>query len=267
MLSFAAHLLIDGNVVFDCMGENDADEFVVRFTLPGRNAPSRLHVVFGEILRRAGIDWIRPSRHLWEVDLDGARAAFEYFKSGWIRGCVNIEPEITDRTHSGYGKSSEETIIVLRFIREVVQLSQEVRIFLSHKGANKPLVSRFYDVLKELGFDPWLDREDIVAGDTVHRELLSGMKASCAAVLFITPEFRDEKYLAHEVNLAMNELTSRAGRFRIISLALEDDSGDRGNVPPILHTLAYKEPKSELEALRDILRALPIAVGKPTWRR
>jgi len=48
-------------------------------------------------------------------------------------------------------------------------LSQQNRIFLSHKNSNKPMVRRFYDVLEELGFAPWLDEEDMLAGDNRHR--------------------------------------------------------------------------------------------------
>ena len=33
---------------------------------------------------------------------------------------------------------------------------REVKIFLSHKSVDKPLVYRYYHTLKEVGFDPWL---------------------------------------------------------------------------------------------------------------
>jgi hypothetical protein len=268
MLNIAAHTLANGGFVFDIMEGDDSDGFILHFNLEGKYAPARVHEVFGNTFSAAHLEWIRPRRHQWEIDLDGARAQFnDLLKADWIRGYVNIEPEITDRTTSAYGRSREETHIALRFVRKEILLSQQSRIFLSHKGANKPLVVQFHQVLKELGFDPWLDQEDIVAGYSLHRELLGGMQASCAAVFFITPEFRDETYLAHEIDLAMAERTTRRDRFRIISLALADTSGARGEVPANLKTLVYKEPTSELDALYEILRALPIAVGPPMWRR
>jgi hypothetical protein len=71
---------------------------------------------------------------------------------------------------------------------------------LSHKGADKPRVRRFAIVLKELGFDAWLDEDAMTAGTELHRGILQGFKDSCAAVFFITPNFKDESYLRSEVN-------------------------------------------------------------------
>jgi hypothetical protein len=267
MRHIVCHFTLRGGPVFDSMDGDDADGFALHFTLAGNVALSRLHTVFGDLVRAARIDWIRPRRHFWEVDLDGAREAFsDILEASWIHGCVSVEPEMINRQLPTLGAPHFDTSVILSFPRVEIQLSQRSRIFLSHRGANKPLVDRFHHVLKELGFDPWLDREDIVAGDALHRELLAGMQASCAAVFFITPEFRDETYLAYEINLAMAEQTARSDRFRIISLALADTTGARGRVPLILQSLVYMKPDSELEALREILRALPIVVGQSTWR-
>ena len=76
-----------------------------------------------------------------------------------------------------------------------IPANSETAIFLSHKSANKDLIRRYHAVLKELGYDPWLDEEAIVAGQTLHRALASGMDRSCAAVFFITPDFKDESWL------------------------------------------------------------------------
>jgi len=50
----------------------------------------------------------------------------------------------------------------------------------------------------------------------------------------------------------------------IITLALEV-GGVRGQVPDLLRTFVYKEPSSELDALREVLRALPVGVGPIRW--
>ena len=145
-------------------------------------------------------------------------------------------------------------------------LSQRNRIFLSHKSANKPLVRRFKATLSELGFQPWIDEEAGRAGDNLHRLLLDGMKSSCAAVFFITPDFRDELYLKEEIELALDEHTQRGERFRIITLRMTNEHGEHGVVPDILRRFIFAEPQSELEALNSILRGLPIRVGPIEWR-
>lgn len=136
-----------------------------------------------------------------------------------------------------------------------------MKIFLSHKGFDKPLVRDFSETLRTLGFQPWLDEDDMPAGTQLHRGILKGFSESCAAVFFVTPKFVDEKYLEREVNYAISEKTERGNRFSIITLVFGDGTA-AGKVPDLLHEFVWKEPKSDLEALREIIRALPIRVGE-----
>ena len=140
-----------------------------------------------------------------------------------------------------------------------------MRIFLSHKGADKQLVREYKRTLEELGFDPWLDEDAMSAGTELERGILQGFKDSCAAIFFITPSFKDENYLATEVDYAIAEKRNKAERFSIITLVFEED-GIKGTVPSLLHRYVWKEPKNDLEALREILRALPVQVGDIYWK-
>jgi hypothetical protein len=137
-----------------------------------------------------------------------------------------------------------------------------MKIFLSHKGADKPLVREYKQTLQLLGFDPWLDEDAMHAGVELERGILKGFKDSCAAVFFITPSFKDEKFLASEVNYAISEKRSKGDRFAIITIVF----GAGGVVPDLLRTYVWKEPKGDLEALREIVRALPVRVGTVYWK-
>lgn len=131
------------------------------------------------------------------------------------------------------------------------------RIFLSHRGADKDLVRDYKQTLEVLGLRPWLDEDDLPAGTELERALQAGMKASCAAVFFVTPSFADEKYLRAEINYAVAEKRQRAEAFAIITLLLRDGGGNAGRVPELLEPYVWKEPASSLQGLREILRALP----------
>ncbi len=137
----------------------------------------------------------------------------------------------------------------------------ELGIFLSHKSVNKELVRRYHRVLSTLGYQPWLDEEDINAGDILHRALVDGMDTSCAAVFFITSEFKDEKWIGKEVDLAVQRKVERDTKFQIITLVF-----DNANVPRPLQTYAYAHVQNDLDGLREIVRALPIELGPPRWR-
>jgi hypothetical protein len=139
------------------------------------------------------------------------------------------------------------------------------KIFLSHKGLDKAQVRSFYHTLKMLGFDPWLDEDAMPAGTELERGLRRGLSDSCAAVFFVTPNFVDEAYLAKEIDYAIAEKDKKHERFAIITLSLTD-GGKRGKVPDLLLRYVYKTPSTELEALREILVALPLKVGQTIWR-
>lgn len=144
--------------------------------------------------------------------------------------------------------------------------SDSKRIFLSHKGVDKTQVINFKQTLEGLGFAPWLDEDAMPAGTALERGILKGMEDSCAVVFFITPSFKDEGFLETEINYAIQQKRAKGERFAIIALQFVDASGKAGEIPALLKTYVWKHPKSELEALREIVRALPLSVGTADWR-
>lgn len=138
----------------------------------------------------------------------------------------------------------------------------ETKIFLSHKSVDKAIVRPYHDVLAELGLDPWLDEKDMKAGDTIHREIADGFDRSCAVVFFVTPNFKDERWLKREVDHAVNRKVERGDRFAIITLAF-----DGAEVPRPLQEWLWVSATSDASAVREILRALPIQVGPARWRK
>ncbi len=138
----------------------------------------------------------------------------------------------------------------------------EVRIFLSHKTADKPLVYRFYHALTELGFAPWMDERDMPVGTNLERGLLRGFQESCAAVFFITKDFKDESYLATEVDYAIQQKRAKGDRFAIITLRFEGAAA----VPGLLTPYVYQNVSNDLDGFRELVRALPIELGPLRWR-
>ncbi|HYI48375.1 MAG TPA: toll/interleukin-1 receptor domain-containing protein [Allosphingosinicella sp.] len=167
------------------------------------------------------------------------------------------------RTSHPYTAFANE--IIERAETEIAKLVKPDRIFLSHKGPDKALARRFRDALEIFGFKPWLDEDALKAGMPLDRALLQGMKESCAAVFFITPDFDDAGYLATEVDYAVNEERERKGEFSIITLVFSDAAGKTGTVPELLRRFVWKQPASELEALAEIKRALPLTLPAPRW--
>jgi hypothetical protein len=138
----------------------------------------------------------------------------------------------------------------------------ETRIFLSHKSVDKPLVHRYYDALREIGFEPWLDEPDMPAGTNLERGIFGGFEESCAAVFFITENFKDEKYLATEVDYAVMQKRKKGNKFAIITFRYPNASA----VPALLTPYIYKDVANDLEGFYELLRALPIETGPIRWK-
>jgi hypothetical protein len=138
----------------------------------------------------------------------------------------------------------------------------ETVIFLSHKSIDKDIVRPYYHLLKELGLEPWLDEADLKAGDTLHREIADAFDHSCAVVFFVTKNFKDERWLKREVDHAVNRLIERDGRFVIITLVFDD-----AELPRPLQERLYVKVANEVDTVRAIIRALPVEVGPPRWRK
>jgi hypothetical protein len=152
-----------------------------------------------------------------------------------------------------------------RLRRLIEMLERPRKIFLSHSTKDKELVRGYKEVLELLGFEPWLDEEAMTAGLVLERGLLNGMEQSCAAVFFVTSNFQDRAYLATEVEYAIQEKRKKGEQFAIVTLVLGTPD-NRGEVPALLRNFVWKEPSNQIEALRELIRALPLVPTPPQWR-
>jgi len=148
---------------------------------------------------------------------------------------------------------------------ELELMNRPTRIFISHSGKDKVLVRRFKRMLSALGFDTWLDEEAMPAGAKLERSLLKGFEESCAVVFFITPNFRDRRYIEAEIDYAISQKRKRGERFAIVSLIFPVGRRRPPKVPAPLQPYVWKQPKDDLEALECILTALPIKLPLPQW--
>jgi hypothetical protein len=245
-------------------GTESADEIAVVFAggweIVGRND---LRFQRGA-LEGNGIDWIWRRGRDWYINFDVLKERFDAFRDiDWLKGIAPVQPDLEEYPDGFSGRS--RTLLEFKVYREEFVVDRKRKIFLSHKGADKPTVREFFRVLRTIGFDPWLDEDAMVAGTPLERGILEGFEQSCAAVFFVTPNFRDENYLATEVNYALAQKRKKVDRFAIITIVFTE-KGQKGKVPALLEQYVWKEPTTHLEALDEILRSLPIEPGEPRWK-
>lgn len=182
-----------------------------------------------------------------------------YFQTVIVRPFVD---ELTHRISDAANLATPEARIVQAVPLSRIPSSKEVRIFLSHKSVDKPIVNRYYDALKAVGFDPWLDESDMPAGSNLEREVFRGFEESCAAVFFITENFKDESYLAAEVEYAVMQKRKKNQKFAIITLRYTNAA----QVPGLLTPYIYKDVANDLDGFRELVRALPVESGPVRWK-
>ncbi len=263
-------IALAGNIQWQLFGNAPADQCEgvrVQFPLSGRIERRRALQIVQDRLQQNGIDLLQRRGQVWWLNLDHLREAIPDLLAGleWATGTAVVEPEI-EIIPSGIGVPGERTSVRFNVYKEEYLLERQQKIFLSHKGADKPLVRRFFHTLKAFGFAPWLDEDAMAAGTELERGILQGFRDSCAAVFFITPNYKDEGYLRTEVNYAVAEKRSKDARFAIITMVLQDEAGHKGTVPELLRPFVWKEPATELEAMNEIVRALPLEPGEPRWK-
>jgi hypothetical protein len=194
------------------------------------------------------------------VDKSKTAESTESFRSIIVRPLMS---ELTKRVGDAADLASPEALEVQAVPLVRIPAENEIKIFLSHKNENKELVRRYFSALKLIGFDPWLDESSLVAGSNLERELLRGFEESCAVVFFITEHFKDERYIATEIDYAVQEKRKKGKKFAIITLTYSGVS----EVPGLLKPYIYRAIDNDLDGMAEIVKALPIEPGPVRWKR
>lgn len=196
----------------------------------------------------------------WAIRKNKRGESIDAFRSVVIRPLVS---ELSDRISKAADIATPEERSLQAVPLTRIPTAHETRIFLSHKSTDKPIVQRFYNALKELGFEPWFDLPDMPAGTNLERGILEGFESSCAAAFFITENFRDENFLATEVDYAVAQKRKKGKKFAIITLRYPNSFP----VPGLLTPYIYKDVQNDLEGFYELIRALPIELGPIRWKK
>lgn len=233
---------------------------IINFTVPIYHSNQKVLFQKMEEYKR-DFEWIIIEENYYYINLGLLKESHSEFNdTSWLKGIIKVAPLFDTDIKTGF------PTISFHILKEDIILNFPQKIFLSHKGIDKPVVREYHSLLKELGFDPWLDEDAMAAGEALHRALLKGMQDSCAAVFFVTPNYVDDGFLEQEIDYAITEKMKKREKFSIITLALPEKEGERGEIPEMLKRYVWKTPESHLEAFREIIRALPITSGVKTWR-
>src|SRR5262245_2650067 len=95
-------------------------------------------------------------------------------------------------------------------------------IFMCHASEDKALVRKHAAMLYHVGYSPWLDERDLVAGQDWDAEIRRSIKQCFAFVVFISPRSHKLGYVQEELGYSLDEADRQpAGRIFLIPAKLE----------------------------------------------
>ena len=103
-------------------------------------------------------------------------------------------------------------------------MAHPLKIFLSHNSADKPQVENIALRLNDEGFDPWLDKWDLVPGETWQEGLEKALKTSDVCLIFIGKQGQGPWHTA-EMRMALNRNINQLD-LRVIPVLLPDAAED-----------------------------------------
>lgn len=152
--------------------------------------------------------------------------------------------------------SDQCAAIIMKRARVMKQSIENSKVFLSHKGIDKYLVSEVDAALRTLNLKTWLDRDDLHAGQPLVRGVDEAFEQCSAAVFFISKDYTYSGVIEQEVDRAVHERTLRPTGFTVIPLVLRQHGGTDELVPSSLRRLTWKTV-DDVQIVPTIIRALP----------
>lgn len=109
-------------------------------------------------------------------------------------------------------------------IRENLKYLRLLKIFLCHSSSDKPKVVELYYRLQREGFDPWLDKENLLPGQDWQEEIPKAVKTSDVVLVCLSSNSVNKAgYVQKEIKFALDRADEQPDeRIFIIPLKLEE---------------------------------------------
>jgi proteasome lid subunit RPN8/RPN11 len=107
---------------------------------------------------------------------------------------------------------------------QVISIARRLRIFLCHASADKPAVRDLHDQLQKEGFDPWLDEENLLAGQDWDQEITKAVRKSDIVIICLSQtSITKAGYIQKEIRFALDVADEQPeGTIFLIPLKLEE---------------------------------------------
>ena len=129
------------------------------------------------------------------------------------------------------------------------------RVFISHASADVWIAREFAEKIRGLGAEPFLDYDEIHAGDRFEDKLLHNVRLSDELLVLLTPKALERKYIWLEIGAVW----AQGKRIVVILYGVTDRDLEKKNVPLLLKATQRLEINTFDTYLRELYQRIAVA--------
>lgn len=135
-----------------------------------------------------------------------------------------------------------------------------MKCFLSHNSNDKPIAKKIGAALMRHDVDPWLDKWDIFAGESLTTKIGDAIDQCDSFIILMSPNSMTSKWVKEELRIALQRRIHDE-KFKLIPVLLEDC-----DIHPFLRDYVYIDwRKGESIGIESLLRAIKQISEKPDY--
>lgn len=134
------------------------------------------------------------------------------------------------------------------------------RVFIIYSRKDLSVAKEISEVLKSKGLNPWLDVENIAAGEIWRDEISQALDESAMAIAILSKNFKSDSHAAKELRTAVSNLESRDKKASPLIPVLVDDSDIPKSISHI-HFVDYTSDSAQEFLVKSIEQAMNRILG------
>ncbi|HEX4497160.1 MAG TPA: TIR domain-containing protein [Thermoanaerobaculia bacterium] len=137
-------------------------------------------------------------------------------------------------------------------------------VFLSHATADKPVVEELARLLKKAGFEPWLDKWNLIPGEPWQEAIEKALEECATCAVFLGPSGTGP-WQNEEMRAAIDRrVADRSRTFRVIPVLLpRSERGEPSRLPAFLRATTWVEFRDTLDDDKALHRLVSGIRGLP----
>ena len=145
------------------------------------------------------------------AELEGAQVAGTNFFNADLRNAnlrnVDLYLAKLNNTHVFYEDIQSANILVNQLMGDCLMIERKVktRVFISYSHSDATFAIKLEQALTERSIDVWIDRKEILVGDSLIERIREGIDTSQFVCAIISKNSAQSKWVQNELDIAMNQ--------------------------------------------------------------